>query len=192
MQGTGSTRPAGAPKARQTTAPVGAVGTPGEAGQWGGRTGALPQAKKEGKPMRILAVDYGDARTGLAICDRGELLASPIGVFHSGDREAVIKEITRQVAEQKAELVVVGNPLNMNGTAGPRSELCHALADDLAEKLSCPVRMWDERSTTVTATQYLNMTDVRGKKRKNTIDAVAATIILESYLAYRKNHPGED
>ena len=64
--------------------------------------------------MRILAVDYGDARTGLAICDRGELLASPIGVFHSGDREAVIKEITRQVAEQKAELVVVGNPLNMN------------------------------------------------------------------------------
>ena len=69
--------------------------------------------------MRILAVDYGDARTGLAICDRGELLASPIGVFHSGDREAVIKEITRQVAEQKAELVVVGNPLNMNGTAGP-------------------------------------------------------------------------
>ena len=63
---------------------------------------------------------------------------------------------------------------------------------ELAEKLPCPVRMWDERSTTVTATQYLNMTDVRGKKRKNTIDAVAATIILESYLAYRKNHPGED
>lgn len=142
--------------------------------------------------MRILAVDYGDARTGLAICDRGELLASPIGVFHSGDREAVIKEITRQVAEQKAELVVVGNPLNMNGTAGPRSELCHALADDLAEKLPCPVRMWDERSTTVTATQYLNMTDVRGKKRKNTIDAVAATIILESYLAYRKTTPGRN
>lgn len=142
--------------------------------------------------MRILAVDYGDARTGLAICDRGELLASPIGVFHSGDREAVIKEIARQVAEQKAELVVVGNPLNMNGTAGPRSELCHALAEDLAAKLPCPVRMWDERSTTVTATQYLNMTDVRGKKRKNTIDAVAATIILESYLAYRKNHPGEE
>ena len=114
--------------------------------------------------MRILAVDYGDARTGLAVCDRGELLASPVGV----------------------------NPLNMNGTAGPRSELCHALAEDLAAKLPCPVRMWDERSTTVTATQYLNMTDVRGKKRKNTIDAVAATIILESYLAYRKNHPGEE
>ena len=136
--------------------------------------------------MRILAVDYGDARTGLAICDRGELLASPVGVFHSGNREAVIEEIARQVAEQRAELVVVGNPLNMNGTAGPRSELCHALADDLAKKLPCPVKMWDERSTTVTATQYLNMTDVRGKKRKNTIDAVAATIILESYLAYRK------
>ena len=113
--------------------------------------------------MRILAVDYGDARTGLAVCDRGELLASPVGVFHSGDREAVINEIVRQAESQKAELVVVGNPLNMNGTAGPRSELCHALAEDLAAKLPCPVRMWDERSTTVTATQYLNMTDVRGK-----------------------------
>ena len=142
--------------------------------------------------MRILAVDYGDARTGLAVCDRGELLASPIGVYHSGDREALDAEIVRQAEAQKAELVVVGNPLNMNGTAGPRSELCCALAGELAEKLPCPVRMWDERSTTVTATQYLNMTDVRGKKRKNTIDAVAATIILESYLAYRKNHPGED
>ena len=98
----------------------------------------------------------------------------------------------RQAEGKKAELVVVGNPLNMNGTAGPRSELCCALAGELAEKLPCPVRMWDERSTTITATQYLNMTDVRGKKRKNTIDAVAATIILESYQAYRKNHPGED
>ena len=63
---------------------------------------------------------------------------------------------------------------------------------ELAERLPCPVRLWDERSTTVSATHYLNMTDVRGKKRKNTIDAVAATIILESYLAYRKNHPGEE
>ena len=81
--------------------------------------------------MRILAVDYGDARTGLAVCDSGELLASPVGVFHSGDREAVINEIVRQAESQKAELVVVGNPLNMNGTAGPRSELCHALAEDI-------------------------------------------------------------
>lgn len=141
--------------------------------------------------MKILAVDYGDARTGLAICDRGEMLASPIGVFHSGDREAVLAEIVRQQSLLAAEVVVVGNPLNMNGSAGGRSELCQELAASLRERLPCPVRLWDERGTTVTATRYLNMTDVRGKKRKNTIDAVAATIILESYLAYRKNHPDE-
>ena len=192
LQGTGSIRPAGAPKARQTTAPCGGRRN-ARRSRAVGRADRRPAASKEGGET------HAYSGSGLRRCpDRachlrpGELLASPIGVFHSGDREAVIKEITRQVAEQKAELVVVGNPLNMNGTAGPRSELCHALADDLAEKLPCPVRMWDERSTTVTATQYLNMTDVRGKKRKNTIDAVAATIILESYLAYRKNHPGED
>ena len=142
--------------------------------------------------MRIVAVDYGDARTGLAVCDRGELLASPVGVFHSADRQAVIGEICRQAETLQAGLVVVGNPLNMNGSAGPRSERCRSLAQELAERLPGPVRLWDERSTTVSAAHYLNMTDVGGKKRKNTIDAVAATIILESYLAYRKNHPGEE
>ena len=142
--------------------------------------------------MKILAVDYGDARTGLAACDKDEMIASPVGVIKEYNREKLLDAVAACAAEQRVQRIVVGNPLNMNGTAGPRSELCHALADDLAEKLPCPVRMWDERSTTVTATQYLNMTDVRGKKRKNTIDAVAATIILESYLAYRKNHPGED
>ena len=120
------------------------------------------------------------------------MIASPVGVIKEYNREKLLDAVAACAAEQRVQRIVVGNPLNMNGTAGPRSELCHALADDLAEKLPCPVRMWDERSTTVTATQYLNMTDVRGKKRKNTIDAVAATIILESYLAYRKNHPGED
>lgn len=142
--------------------------------------------------MKILAVDYGDARTGLAACDAGELLASPVGVFHSTDRDAVIDEVVRQAMQLEVGMVVVGNPLNMNGTAGPRSELCREVASLLAERLACPVRLWDERGTTVTATRYLNATDVRGKKRKNTIDAVAATIILESYLAYRKNHPKEE
>ena len=150
-----------------------------------------PPRRRSGRPV------YSTAADSVPVCSACRW-SCPIRVvptrcvFHSGDREAVVAEIVRQAEAQKAELVVVGNPLNMNGTAGPRSELCCALAGELAEKLHCPVRMWDERSTTVTATQYLNMTDVRGKKRKNTIDAVAATIILESYLAYRKNHPGED
>ena len=142
--------------------------------------------------MKILSVDYGDARTGIACCDAGEMLASPVCTLFEHNRERLLDRVAALASEHGAGEIVVGNPLNMNGTAGPRSELCHALAEDLAAKLPCPVRMWDERSTTVTATQYLNMTDVRGKKRKNTIDAVAATIILESYLAYRKNHPGEE
>ena len=150
--------------------------------------GRLREAGKE----RNGDADFGG---GLRRCPHGAGRLRPgraAGEPHWGvPREAVVAEIVRQAEVQKAELVVVGNPLNMNGTAGPRSELCCALAGELAEKLPCPVRMWDERSTTVTATQYLNMTDVRGKKRKNTIDAVAATIILESYLAYRKNHPEE-
>lgn len=139
--------------------------------------------------MRILAVDYGDARTGLACCDAGELLASPVGVLHLAGPEAVARAVAEQAAELGAQRIVVGNPINMNGSLGPRSELCAGLAESIRAQCGLPVVLWDERGTTVTATRYLNMTDTRGKKRKATIDAVAAVIILESYLAYRKNHP---
>jgi len=100
----------------------------------------------------------------------------------------VIEKILEAAKEQRSEQIVVGNPINMNGTAGPRSELCHQVADELREKSGLPVEMWDERSTTVSAINILNQTDVRGKKRKAVIDAVAAVLILESYMAYRKNH----
>ena len=118
--------------------------------------------------MKILAVDYGDARTGLAVCDAGELLARPVTVIHSHKMEEV---------------------LTQTAAAGPRSELCQAFADRLRELSGLPVVLWDERSTTVSAIGILNTTDTRGKKRKAVVDAVAATLILESYLAYRKNHP---
>ncbi len=137
--------------------------------------------------MIILAVDYGDARTGLAVCDKGEMLASPVKVVPSYNRQKAVEDIVKTAKELGAEEIVVGNPLNMNGTAGARSELCHEIADSLREMVDIPVVMWDERSTTVSAIGILNQTDVRGKKRKAVIDAVAATIILESYLAYRKN-----
>lgn len=137
--------------------------------------------------MIILAVDYGDARTGLAICDKGEMLASPVRVIPSYNSEKAIAEIAKTAGELNAEEIVVGNPINMNGTAGARSELCHGVAQRLRELVSIPVVMWDERSTTVSAIGILNQTDVRGKKRKAVIDAVAATIILESYMAYRRN-----
>ncbi|MEG0540963.1 MAG: Holliday junction resolvase RuvX [Angelakisella sp.] len=138
--------------------------------------------------MKILAVDYGDARTGLAVCDAGELLASPIGVIHQWNSDKLLVEVAEAAARERAMEIVVGNPLNMDGSAGGRSQLCHEFAEKLRERTGLPVRMWDERSTTVTATHYLNVTNTRGQKRKDVVDAVAATIILESYLNYRRVH----
>lgn len=141
--------------------------------------------------MKIMAVDYGDARTGIAVCDAGEMLASPLGVINQWNVDKLLGEVASLAKEQRVGEIVVGNPLSMDGSEGTRSALCHEFADRLAEASGIAVRMWDERSTTVSATHYLNLTDTRGKKRKQTIDAVAATIILESYLAYRRNHKEE-
>lgn len=137
--------------------------------------------------MKIVAVDYGDARTGLAACDKAEFLASPVGVIHEYNEEKAAQKVADAILEQGAELVVVGNPINMNGTCGDRSEKCTAFGEKLKELTGLEVVMWDERGTTVTAHNMLNVTDTRGKKRKNVVDAVAATIILENYMNYRKN-----
>lgn len=139
--------------------------------------------------MKILAVDLGDARTGLACCDRTETLASPIGVIHERHPENVLQKVATAVIEYDAREVVVGHPRNMDGSEGPRAALCAAFADRLAERVAVPVRLWDERGTTVSAHNILNVTDTRGKKRKDVVDAVAATVILESYLRYRANNP---
>jgi len=141
--------------------------------------------------MKIMSVDFGDARTGLAMCDKTEFLASPIGVIHEKRFEHAIEKTAAAALENRAEAIIVGLPLNMNGSEGPRAELCREFAAKLGELVSVPIKMWDERQTTVSAAGYLNETDTRGKKRKAVIDAVAAVIILESYLQWRKNHPGE-
>ena len=141
--------------------------------------------------MKIMAVDFGDARTGLAICDKTELLASPVGVIHEKRFEHAVEKVAAAAAENRAEAVIVGLPLNMNGSEGPRAELCRNFAEQLSSRVNVPVIMWDERQTTVSAAGYLNQTDTRGKKRKEVIDAVAAVIILDSYLQWRKNHPEE-
>ena len=138
-----------------------------------------------------MSVDFGDARTGLAMCDITEFLASPIGVIHEKRFEHAIEKVAAAANEHGAEAIIVGLPLNMNGSEGPRAELCREFAAKLGELVSVPIRMWDERQTTVSAAGYLNETDTRGKKRKAIIDAVAAVIILDSYLQWRKNHPGE-
>lgn len=137
--------------------------------------------------MKIMAVDYGDARTGLAACDRTEFLASPIGVIEERNFYFTIQKVANAVQEYGIQMVVVGYPVNMNGTIGERAEKCAQFAELLRSKVDVPVELWDERATTVEAHNYLNETNTRGKKRKEVIDAVAATIILESYLTYRRN-----
>lgn len=139
--------------------------------------------------MKILSVDVGDARTGLAACDAGELLASPVGVIHEFHKERLADRVADQARELGVGMIVVGHPINMDGTLGPRSAVVQEFCALLAARCPVPVRLWDERSTTVSATRILNETDVRGKKRKAVVDAVAAVIILESFLAWRKNHP---
>ncbi|EGC02422.1 Holliday junction resolvase RuvX [Ruminococcus albus] len=136
--------------------------------------------------MRILAVDYGDARTGIAISDNSEFLASPVCTITEYHADRLAQKVADIAKERGAGEIVVGLPINMNGTKGERAEKCEAFAEMLRGLVDVEVKMWDERSTTVTAHQYLNETNVRGKKRKAVVDTVAATIILESYLAFRK------
>lgn len=135
-----------------------------------------------------MSVDFGDARTGIAMSDPTEFLASPVCVIQEYNFDKTVSKVASVANEKGAELVVVGYPKNMNGTVGERAEKCLLFAEKLRELVSVEVVMWDERSTTVTAHNFLNETGTFGKKRKQVVDAVAATIILENYLSYRKNN----
>lgn len=135
--------------------------------------------------MIIMAVDLGKARTGLAVCDPGEILASPAGVVFEHGRERLLDAVCAVAKERKAERIVVGLPRNMDGSEGESARNAREFAAQLAERSGVETVMSDERCTTITAHRYLNETDVRGKKRKETVDAVAATIILEDYLRTR-------
>lgn len=136
--------------------------------------------------MKILAVDYGDVRTGLAICDEMEILASPLGVITQRQQALVAEAVAAQAAAQGAAAIVVGYPLNMDGSAGERALKCRELAALLEKETGLPVQLWDERCTTVIAHKALNVTNTRGKKRKKVIDQVAAVMILQSFLEHRK------
>ena len=137
--------------------------------------------------MIIMSVDVGLARTGIAVCDKGEVLASPVCVIEEYNEPRRLEKVAEKAAELCAEIIVVGLPKNMNGSEGEKAILCRDFAEKLREMVSCEVDMCDERATTMLAHTYLNMNDVKGKKRKQTVDAVAATIILEDYLQLRKN-----
>lgn len=137
--------------------------------------------------MVILSVDYGDARTGIAVCDKLEFMASPVTVIHERENDRLAVQIAEIAKEKRAEKIVLGLPKNMDGSEGFRAEACRAFGTVLAETAKLPVDFQDERLTTVSAHQMLNATDTRGKKRKELVDAVSAVIILEDYLRKMKN-----
>ena len=137
--------------------------------------------------MIIMSVDLGKARTGLAVCDKTEFLASPYKVIFEKSPNKLPDKVVQAATEAKAELIVVGLPKNMDGTEGESAQNARAFAEQLKELTGLPVDMQDERGTTITAHGYLNDTNTRGKKRKAVVDEVAATIILQDYLDKRKN-----
>ena len=136
--------------------------------------------------MRIMGVDYGDARTGIAISDLTCTIPGSASVVPSRNREKAIADIVRLVQENEVEEIAVGLPRNMDGSEGVRAQLCREFGDALAAATGKKVVMWDERRTTVEAHNILSVHNYHGQKRKQTVDAVAATLILEGYLAFRK------
>lgn len=136
--------------------------------------------------MIIMSVDYGDARTGVAFCDAKEILASPYCVVNEKYKPKLVDKLAVIAADKKAEKIIIGLPVNMDGTYGFRCDECRELGDMLKQKTCIDVEYQDERLTTVIAHGYLNDNNVRGKKRKETVDAVSAVIILQSYLDKNK------
>lgn len=135
---------------------------------------------------RIMGIDYGDARTGVALSD---LLCSLVGstmVVPSRNREKALADLVRIAKENEVGIIVVGLPRNMDGSEGPRAELCREFAAILGEATGLEIVMWDERRTTVEAHNILSQHNYHGQKRKNTVDAVAASLILEGYLNSRR------
>ncbi len=137
--------------------------------------------------MIILSVDYGDKRTGIAVCDKMGMLASPVDVITGDYEPKIIDAVIALAKKQGAEKIVVGLPKNMDGSEGFRAEKCKSFAKNLEEKSGIETVLFDERLTTVSAHRALNGTNVTGKKRKAVVDAVSAVIILEAYLAANKN-----
>lgn len=137
--------------------------------------------------MIIMSVDAGKARTGIAVSDAGASFAFPKEVIHEYNQEKLIEKLCICAEKYGAERIVVGLPVNMDGSHGSRAEECKSLAEAIKAKSGIKTVLWDERCTTVAAYTALDDAGTYGKKRKNVIDAVAATMILENYLTYLKN-----
>ena len=135
--------------------------------------------------MRIMAIDYGDARTGIAISDLTGTLVGQTTVIHQWNREKTAEKIRELIIQNGVDELVLGFPKNMDGTEGARASLYREFAELLQTHTGITPVLWDERRTTIDAHRILSQSNYHGKKRKNTVDAVAAALILEGYLAYR-------
>lgn len=138
--------------------------------------------------MKIMAIDYGDAHTGVAISDRTLTLCGFSTVVTAYRPEAVIEQLQKLIAEHEVTELVLGHPLNMDGTRGPRAEKAEGFAEQLRQATDLPVTLWDERRTTVEAHNIMQANGKRAKERKKTVDAVAASLMLEGYLTYKKRN----
>lgn len=136
--------------------------------------------------MKIMSIDYGDARTGVAFCDVREILASAYTVIKESYQPKLVDKLTEIIKTEKPELVVIGLPRNMDGSYGFRADKCRELGEALGAAINIPVEYEDERLTTVIAHDILSYNNVGGKKRKQTVDAVSAVVILQSFIDKRK------
>ncbi len=137
--------------------------------------------------MKIMSIDYGDARTGIAFCDEREIIASPYTVINEKYQPKLINKIIEIIEGERPEKIIIGLPRNMDGSYGFRSEESKALGNALSEVCDIPIDFEDERLTTVMAHNVLSSNNVRGKKRKETVDAVSAVMILQSYIDRNKS-----
>ena len=131
---------------------------------------------------KYLGIDYGDARTGLAVSDGLGLLACGIGNLTAGGPRKLAIQVAQVCQERGIEEIILGHPINMNGTLGPRSEMTRKFASMLEEETGLPVVLFDERCSTMVAHSYLNDTGTRGKKRRQVVDTLSAQIILQNYM----------
>ena len=138
--------------------------------------------------MKPMAIDYGDARTGVALADPTLTLCGYTAVIPARRDAALLAALQALIAQHGVTELVLGHPLNMNGTRGPRAEKAEAFAASLREATGLPVTLWDERRTTVDAHNILAANGKRAKERKKTVDAVAAALMLEGYLTYKKRN----
>ena len=141
--------------------------------------------------MKIMAIDYGDAHTGIAISDPTGTLAGFTTVIHSRKPAAVLEEICRLAQEHGVSELVMGYPKNMDGTLGPRAEKCAAFAGEIQTASALPLTLWDERRSTVEAHAILLDNGKHAKQRKSVVDAVAASLMLEGYLTRKRREAGK-